>query len=145
MLENLTTQMMALRDTLPPPVSRGGCFCPELFLRAYPSAADELSHKQTRAVLDMISRKIEVGNVLCAAYPPGMRGASVDGVRVAPGYMIMACAAMLHAAHLYAEPAYLNCALKMLDGIAAPQTEYPDWLRTVASALASAPLPRWRP
>ena len=140
----LICQLSALRETLPPPVNRDSCFCTEQFLVDYSSDTMTGTEEKIRATLDAISRKIEVGKVLCAVYPPEMLGRSLDGIRVASGYMVLTCAVMLHAAHQYSEPAYLNCALKMLDGLAAPQVEYPDWLHEEASILAASVVARWR-
>ena len=136
--------IVALHKTLPRPIRRDGFFCTEPFLFSCSSASDMFFCEETRTVLDALCRKIEVGKTLCSVYPQEILGSSVDGKRVDPAYMIMACALMAHAARQFGESAYLNCALKMLDGLATPKADYPDWLHAEVRKLAVLALSWWR-
>lgn len=140
----LTDVFATLRRTLPAPGERAGCFSTEAFLFAFCHGSENVVLRETaESALTAICRKIEIGRALCVLYPENGQGKSIDGVRVGSFYMVAACAVLLQAAAEWRLPWCLNCALKLLDGHAAPHAEYPAALRDQADALLTRELSWW--
>jgi hypothetical protein len=108
---------------LPPPRQRDGLFSVESFLHGLRSAAD-IEQAGVAEVLEALSRKVEVARRLRAFYRPDFRNA--DETLVAEGYPAYLCAVDLLAAQTLPDYKFLNCALKMLDGILVEPTLAPE-------------------
>jgi hypothetical protein len=126
-----------LKSVLPAPQLRADVFATEGFLFGLPLAEPGPSEADIR-LLNRLCKKVEVAHTLKRFYTPDL-SAAADAADVGPTYAAFLCAVYLVLAQRLADPKFLNTALKMLDGtLRSPRPDYPDSLRSMARAMASA-------